>query len=210
MITNLVFDMGGVLIRWDPEGMLRQFDLPPEDLALVKRELFGGVEWVQQDRGTLTGEELLSSVCQRLPERLWEPVRTLVLGWHRRFLSPVPGMGELVRELKGNGYRIFLLSNASTALREYFGRIPGAECFDRLMVSAEEKLLKPSHEIYERLYQKFDLEPGQCWFIDDSPANVEGALVTGMGGTVFHGDVAALRRALRRAGIRCREQGGTQ
>lgn len=205
MISNLVFDMGGVLIRWNPEQMLGQFRLSPEEMAILNRELFHSVEWIQQDRGILSEDALVEAVCARVPETLWEPVRSLVYGWHQRFLDPMPGMAELVRELKENGYHIYLLSNASLALRSYFPRIPGSECFEKLLVSAEEKLLKPSHEIYERLYEKFDLNPGECWFIDDSPANVEGAILTGMQGTVFYGDVARLRRELRRAGIRCRE-----
>lgn len=205
MISNLVFDMGGVLIRWNPEQMLGQFRLSPEEMAILNRELFHSVEWIQQDRGILSEDALVEAVCARVPEMLWEPVKTLVYGWHQRFLDPIPGMAELVRELKDSGYRIFLLSNASLALRSYFPRIPGSECFEKLLVSAEEKLLKPSHEIYERLYEKFDLNPGECWFIDDSPANVEGAILTGMQGTVFYGDVARLRRELHRAGIRCRE-----
>ena len=205
MISNLVFDMGGVLIRWNPEDMLRQYDLSDEDMAILNRELFKSVEWVQQDRGILDESSLVRAVCERVPERLWEPVKTLVFGWHQRHLSPMPGMAELVRELKENGYHIYLLSNASLALREYFPRIPGSECFEKLLVSAEEKLLKPSHEIYKRLYQKFGLNPAECWFIDDAPANVEGAICTGMQGSVFYGDVPRLRRELRRAGIRCRE-----
>ena len=123
----------------------------------------------------------------------------------RRYLSPMPGMAELVRELKENGYHIYLLSNASAALREYFPRIPGSECFERLLVSAEEKLLKPSHEIFERLYEKFELNPAESWVIDDSPANVEGAIQTGMGGCIFYGDVSRLRRELLQAGTRCQE-----
>ena len=140
-----------------------------------------------------------------MPEHLWEAVKSIVYGWYQQYLIPMPGMAELVRELKSNGYRIYLLSNASQALRSYFPRIPGSECFEKLLVSAEEKLLKPSHEIFERLYEKFELTPGECWFIDDSPANVEGAILTGMRGTVFYGDVARLRRELHRAGIRCAE-----
>ena len=205
MISNIVFDMGGVLIRWNPEEMLRQYELSPADMAILNRELFKGVEWIQQDRGVLSREAVVRAVCARLPENLWEPVKTLVYGWHQRHLSPMPHMAELVRELKQNGYHIYLLSNASLALREYFPRIPGSECFEKLLVSAEEKLLKPSHEIYERLYEKFDLDPAECWFIDDSPANVEGAMQTGMAGCVFYGDVSRLRRELSRAGIRCRE-----
>lgn len=205
MISSIVFDMGGVLIRWNPEDMLRQYELSRQDMEILNRELFKSVEWIQQDRGILSEEELVRAVCARIPERLHQPVKTLVYGWHRRHLSPMPEMAELVRELKQAGYHIYLLSNASLALREYFPRIPGSECFDKLMVSAEEKLLKPSHEIFERLYEKFGLNPGQCWFIDDSPQNVEGAIQTGMGGSVFYGDVKRLRRELIQAGIRCKE-----
>lgn len=205
MISSIVFDMGGVLIRWNPEDMLRQYELSRQDMEILNRELFKSVEWIQQDRGILSEEELAQAVCARIPEGLHQPVKTLVYGWHRRHLSPMPGMAELVRELKQAGYHIYLLSNASLALREYFPRIPGSECFEKLLVSAEEKVLKPSHEIFERLYEKFGLNPGQCWFIDDSPQNVEGAIQTGMGGSVFYGDVKRLRRELIRAGIRCKE-----
>lgn len=205
MISSIVFDMGGVLIRWNPEDMLRQYELSRQDMEILNRELFKSVEWIQQDRGILSEEELARLVCARIPERLHQPVKTLVYGWHRRHLSPMPGMAELVRELKEAGYHIYLLSNASLALREYFPRIPGSECFEKLLVSAEEKVLKPSHEIFERLYEKFGLNPGQCWFIDDSPQNVEGAIQTGMGGSVFYGDVKRLRRELIQAGIRCKE-----
>ena len=203
MISNIIFDMGGVLIRWNPKKMLENANLSPEEMAILDRELFHGVEWIQMDRGIRTAEETVEEVCARVPQGLWEPVRSLVLGWHQRYLEPMPGMAELVRELKEKGYRIFLLSNASAALRSYFPRIPGSECFEKLLVSAEEKLLKPSHEIYERLYEKFELNPAESWFIDDSPANVEGAMLTGMGGTVFYGDVPRLRRELRREGIQC-------
>ena len=58
MITNIVFDMGGVLIRWDTATMLRQVDLSAEDAEIMNRELFRTVEWVQQDRGIMTEEEL--------------------------------------------------------------------------------------------------------------------------------------------------------
>ena len=205
MISNLIFDMGGVLIRWNPRKMLEAYHLTPEQEEILDRELFHSVEWIQMDRGTRSGEETVEAVCGRVPEALREAVRTLVLSWHQRYLEPVPQMAELLRELKGKGCRIYLLSNASTALRTYFPRIPGSECFEGLLVSAEEQLLKPSHEIYERLYEKFDLKPEECFFIDDSPANVEGALMTGMRGTVFYGDVSRLRRELRQVGIDCEE-----
>ena len=201
MIQNIVFDMGQVLIRWRPEEILEHFDLTGEEKTMLLQELFWSPEWTQQDRGILTEGEMIERVSARLPESLHAAVEEVIKAWHVWHLTPMPGMAELVRRLKAQGYGIYLLSNASTALRGYFPRIPGSECFDGLMVSAEEKLLKPQHEIYERLYERFGLVPEQCVFIDDSPANIEGAMLTGMQGIVFRGDTERLRRELRALGI---------
>lgn len=201
MIRNIVFDMGQVLIQWYPELLIRELSLTEKDQTLVLREVFRSVEWIQLDRGILSEADVAAAICRRLPAHLHQAARTLVFDWWKRPLVPMPGMEELIRELKDRGYGIYLLSNASLRLREYFGRIPGSGFFDGLMVSAEEKLLKPEHEIFEALYVRFELKPQECFFIDDSPANVEGALRTGMAATVFRGDVSALRQEMEQRGI---------
>lgn len=201
MIRNVVFDMGQVLIRWYPGLHTARYALPEEEEALLIRELFQSVEWVQLDRGTISEQEAVKAVCARLPQKLHGIVEELVTGWWQEPLTPVEGMAELLRELKDLGYGQYLLSNAGTSFRCFFQRIPGMECFDGLLISAEEKLLKPQHEIYEALFQRFGLNPLECFFVDDSPANVEGALSCGMAGVIFRGDTAQLRYDLRRAGI---------
>ena len=153
------------------------------------------------DRGTLTEEEALPVFCSRLPERLHEPVRRLVMEWDQPEIIPVPGMADLVRELKARGYGIYLLSNASSRLHDYFPRIPGSECFDGIMVSGDEKLVKPQPEIYRTLFQRFGLKAEECFFVDDLPPNIEGAYICGMAGFVFHGDTAELRQALEEQGL---------
>lgn len=200
-IDTIVFDMGQVLIHWQPLALIAHMDLTEKQQELLLTELFQSVEWVQSDHGTISLEQIVTQVCRRLPEDLHPAVEELVLGWWRRPLVPMEGMAELIRELKEKGYNIYLLSNASVDLRKYFHRIPGSEYFDGLMVSAEERLLKPQHEIYHTLYSRFRLEPSRCLFIDDSPANIEGALCTGMEGIIFRGDVARLRRELRQRGV---------
>lgn len=200
-IDTIVFDMGQVLIHWQPLALIAHMDLTEKQKELLLTELFQSVEWVQSDHGTIALEQIVTQVCRRLPEDLHPAVEELVLGWWRRPLVPMEGMAELIRELKEKGYNIYLLSNASVDLRKYFHRIPGSEYFDGLMVSAEERLLKPQHEIYHTLYSRFRLEPGRCLFIDDSPANIEGALCTGMEGIIFRGDTARLRRELVQKGI---------
>ena len=200
-INTIVFDMGQVLIHWQPLALIAHMNLTEKQQELLLTELFQSVEWVQSDHGTISLEQIVTQVCRRLPEDLHPAVEELVLGWWRRPLVPMEGMAELIRELKEKGYKIYLLSNASVDLRKYFDRIPGSEYFDGLMVSAEERLLKPQHEIYHTLYRRFRQEPGRCLFIDDSPANIEGALCTGMEGIIFRGDAARLRRELRQRGI---------
>ena len=199
-IQNIIFDMGQVLIRWKPDLLLSHFDITREDNALLVTEMFQSVEWMQLDHGTISAEEAAARMCSRLPGHLHSCVEAVVSGWWTFALTPIPGMGSLVGELKEKGYGIYLLSNAGVSLREYFPGIPGSEYFDGLLVSAEEKLLKPQHEIYHSLYERFGLDPARCFFIDDSPANIEAALCTGMQGTVFRGDPARLRRELDQAG----------
>ena len=205
MIQNIIFDMGRVLIHWDPDRIVARLLLSEEDAMLLRREVFDNVEWVSMDRGTLSQEEGLHRICRRLPSHLWEAARACVFDWWKGPLRPVPGMAELIEELDGLGYTIYLLSNATSPLHEYFHRIPGAAYFSGKIVSADWGLLKPQREIYEKLFSTFSLRPETCFFIDDSPLNIDGALCAGMAGTVFLGDMARLRRELIAAGIPVQE-----
>ena len=201
MIRNIVFDMGNVLIEWSPKNIIARLGLPDEDSALLLREVFQGFEWVSMDHGIMTQQEGWERICRRLPEHLHAAASSCVFDWWKPPLDPVPGIADLVREVKELGFRVYLLSNATSPLHEYFHRIPGSECFDGLVVSADVKLLKPQHEIYEELFRTFDLRPEECFFIDDSPLNIDGAWAVGMPGTVFFHDLSRLRNDLRAAGI---------
>ncbi|MGI5976311.1 MAG: HAD family hydrolase [Candidatus Limivicinus sp.] len=206
MIQNIVFDMGQVLIRWNKETLLSNMSLSKADGDLLWRETVCGSEWVKYDRGTITGQGVFDSVSKRLPRRLHQNAAALIFDWWEWPICPMPGMEELIRELKEKGYGIYLLSNANIELREHFHKLPAADCFDGIFVSSEHKLLKPQHEIYEKFLSSFSLEAGECFFIDDGPANIEGAEETGIPGTVFREDIPRLRRELREAGINCSEK----
>ncbi len=204
-ITAVIFDMGQVLIHWTPFAVTEHLGLPKEDMDLLLKEMFNTVEWISLDHGTLTREQAVERVKKRIPERLWPAVEETVFGWWKQPLKPIAGMADLVRELKQKGYGLYVLSNAGTDLRDYFFRIPGAECFDGILVSAEEKLIKPIPAIYQRLAEKFNLDLGKCVFIDDSPANIEVAIQIGLPGIQFKGDVRRLRKELREMGVEVAE-----
>ena len=201
MIKNVVFDMGNVLFTFKPSEYIRRLGYTGRDAEILETEVFLTPEWSATDRGTLKPPQAAQLLAQRVPEHLKAAVEPLVCHWWEGDLMPVPGMGELVRELKSNGYRIYLLSNASRYIYEYFHRLPAADCFEGLLVSADWLMAKPQHEIYEKLYARFDLIPDECFFVDDRVDNVEVAQLTGMHATVFRGDVSRLRREMGDAGI---------
>jgi len=200
MIKNLIFDMGNVLIRFNREQFLDRVGATGEDRALLTKGVFLSAEWPMQDRGVLTEEEAAEKMCARLPARLHKTAYQLVTGWHSQII-PVPGMAELVGELKQKGYGIYLLSNAGSNQHEYWPRIPGSEYFDGTVISADIQLVKPQPEIYLYTLQHFKLKAEECVFIDDSNVNVEGAIWSGLPAIVFHGDASELRADLKALGV---------
>ena len=112
----------------------------------------------------------------------------------------IDAMETLVRELKAEGYGLYICSNASIRLPSVcMDVIPAAECFDGMLFSAEIKYLKPQKEMYEHLFWRFGLKPEECYFIDDLPMNIEGAKACGMDGHCFaDGSVENLRKDLEK------------
>lgn len=200
MIRSIVFDMGGVLIRYEPELFLQRLGVTDADRALLRREVFSSIEWARLDRGSLRDEEARALMCARLPERLHAAVYTLVSEWERPML-PIEGMEELIRELKARGYGIYLLSNASFRQHEYWPLVPGSALFDGTLISADVGLVKPQPEIYRLLCERFSLKAEECVFIDDVGQNAEGAYYSGMHAIVFHNDMDELRTRLRELNV---------
>ena len=202
MIRNIVFDMGNVLIRFDPEVFIdREGIRDPEDRRLILNELFRSVEWAQMDSGILNERTAEPFILKRFPKRLHEPVHRLLNNWAIP-RDDVPGMNELVRELKESGYKLYLLSNASEAQHRYWPLVPVSEYFDGKLISCDVKIVKPMWEIYHLFADRFELNPEECLFVDDAPANVAAAIACGWRGIVFHGDAAELRRKMQTEGIR--------
>ena len=200
MIKNVVFDMGQVLILYDPPYFIRRLGVSEANGALLMNEVFRSLEWTRMDWGTIDSDQAVAGICARLPERLHAAARALVMDWEKP-ITPIPGIYELTRDLKAAGYGVYLLSNASTRQPEYWPLIPCQKFFDGALLSCDVGYVKPEKGIYEAFTARFGLDPETCFFVDDTPANVEGAIRCGWSGAVFHGDAAALRRQLRQAGV---------
>lgn len=197
MLRNIVFDMGNVLITYNPELFIRRAGITnPADREMLLAAIFRSPDWPQVDAGQLTETDLIARVYERLPERLHDVAHQLVFQWNEP-LIPVPGMREFIQECKQAGLGVYLLSNASYRQKEYWNDVPGSEYFDGAMVSAFEGCLKPSAEIFERLFARFGLKPEECLFVDDVQENVNGAMRVGMKGFLFEGRTEALREFVR-------------
>lgn len=186
MVKNLIFDMGGVLIKWEPDGIVGMWDLPEEDHELLVNKIFKSWHWPLLDYGYYADNEaFLSDVLPEIPERLRSVATDIVNNWRKRYCFDIDGMAAYLEELKGRGYGIYLLSNAGTAHSSYWASVAGHEFFDGIMVSAFEKQYKPCTDIFKTLLLRFNLKACECVFIDDMNTNCAAAFMCGIKPVVF-------------------------
>lgn len=200
MIKNIVFDMGKVLVNYEADRVCRAFMEDSEDRKKVCTAVFVSPEWILLDLGVITEETAIARMTARLPEeRLKAYARQCLAHWHEYNMWPIEGMGELVKLLKDRGFGIYLCSNASLRLLSCYKEvIPAIEYFDGVLFSADVRYLKPQKDIYLSLFDRFDLKPEECFFIDDMQENINGAADCGMDGYCFSdGDVERLTGFLK-------------
>lgn len=179
MIKNIIFDMGNVLLDFNPEVPLEKFCQSEEEKDWVRKELFQGPEWEMGDRGDIKDAERYDLVKQRVPEKYWRALKECSFHWDI-CMKPVEGALEFVKTVKELGYGIYVLSNASDLFYQYFTNFTPLDYFDGIVVSADLKMLKPDARIYQYILNKYSLQANECLFIDDRLENVEGAKSVGL------------------------------
>lgn len=201
MIKNIIFDMGNVLIDFDPRKYVEELNIQDDaEKEKIFKATYLNYKSIYMDYGMMTDEDFVDHVVNGLGEEYRDKIKKLILNW-TDYLHPIEGMEDLVAELKEKGYKIYLLSNASFNQHNYWEKIPVHKYFDGKIVSCDVGEVKPFREIYEALYKKFNIKPEESFFIDDLIINIFGANRTGMAGYVFTGDANDLRGELKAQGI---------
>ena len=195
MIKNIIFDMGNVLLDFNPQVSLDLYCQSEEEKELIRKALFQSPEWEMADRGLIRDCDRYDRIKGRVPESHWPALKSCASNWWVCML-PLPGTLDFVRDCRKAGYRIYVLSNASDLFFTYFGNFCPLDDFDGAVVSCQEKLLKPEPELYQRLFDRYQLKPEECFFIDDQPGNIASAQALGMSGHVFRNDYPAIREEL--------------
>jgi 2-haloacid dehalogenase len=176
---TIVFDVGNVLIRWDPLLLYR--DLIPDD---VKRDWFihnvCTSAWnIEQDRGR-SWEEAVAILVASHPEWTRE-IRAADERWHETVPGVVEDSVAVLAELKAKGEKVYAITNFSREKwAECLIRFPFLQSFDGAVVSAHERLIKPDPAIFHVLLERYGLAAQDCIFIDDSAKNIETARSVGM------------------------------
>jgi 2-haloacid dehalogenase len=196
----VVFDLGGVLIDWDPRNLYRKLFAGDEAAMEHFLATVCTPDWNErQDAGRLFAEAEAELIA-RHPDKA-----ALIRAWGARFDEMIPGALEesvaVLEELKNRGTPLYALSNWST---ETFApqqrRFPFLAWFDGIVISGEEGVIKPDPRIFELLLRRYALVPEQTVFIDDNPDNATAAHALGLHGIHFCSAVT-LRRELATLGL---------
>ena len=184
MIKNVIFDIGNVLVRFDPYKYVTEYGYDKETTEKVFKLVFLDKRWPELDRGTLLGEDYMKSLIETNPKYKKEITETFS-NWYNMLEIKTESV-EFLKELKEKGYKIYILSNF--AGKEYERLEKENEFFklaDGKVISYSVKKIKPEREIYELLLDKYDLKAEECVFLDDLESNINGAKNVGIHGIVF-------------------------
>ncbi len=175
----MVFDVGGVLLTWDPPAFIGHVFPEPEIQQLVRREVFEHADWHEFDRGTLDVEAAKQHFARATGRSPAEIER--LLGVARESLTPIPGTIALVEELAAANVGLYVLSNMPESTFEYLmERHAFFAHFDHLVISGSIRMLKPEPAIYRHLIETTGIDPARSVFLDDLPRNVEAARAAGL------------------------------
>ena len=186
MIKTIVFDLGGVLVDWDPKRLYRKiFD--SEDRVNWFLENVCTMEWNEQQDAGRTIKEAEDLKIDEFPNFETE-IRAYYTRWHEMFSGAIQGTVHILETLTRNpNYKVVALTNWSAETwQRGCDLFPFFNLFEEVLVSGQEKLLKPDVAIYHRLSEKFHIDLSTAVFIDDREKNIKGALDAGFkAGIVF-------------------------
>lgn len=188
-MKNLVFDMGNVLIEWNSEKILQAITDDRKLQNLLRKEFFETGLWVQTDEGVKTREEMIEIVTARIGEEYRNEITQLSRYWYK-YVDVYTKVQDRIIELSKNGYNIYILSNTAYTFYDLVkeGYLPAASIAKGIVLSCEEKVLKPNEKIYNILLERYNLDPHDTMFFDDLSENIWGAARCGINGFVVENE----------------------
>jgi HAD superfamily hydrolase (TIGR01509 family) len=187
MIRNVIFDLGNVLLCWNPGEYLIESGYSAERAQYILDTVFRSREWFSLDNGDLSREEAIERMDEN--STLNKAEISSLFDLSLDIIYPIAKNVNLLPELRKKGYKLYYLSNYpldffldTKKIYSFF------DLFDGGIISAEVRFSKPDPEIYNVLMGKYGLLPEESLFIDDNSQNVEAAVKLGMRGFCTEGE----------------------
>ncbi len=197
--STVIFDLGGVLIDWDPRYLYRTLLSSDDEVERFLAEVCTP-EWnAAQDAGrpwSVAVEQLIAE----FPEHA-ELIRAYDERWWETIGGEIPGTVEVLRSLRDAGVRLYALTNWSAEKFDLtYPRFEWLSWFAGIVVSGKERVAKPDPRIFRILLERYDVEPHDALYIDDAPHNVAAAEALGLRAIQFAAP-EPLRRDLAEFGL---------
>lgn len=197
-MKDIIFDLGGVLIDWNPRYLYKKIFASEEEMEWFLTNVCTPQWNTQQDAGRpfAKGIALVKAKYPKYAAQIEDYFRR----WDEMLGGEIKGSVAVLRELKAKGYRVYALTNWSAETfplaRAKYGFLNE---LDGIVMSGEEKLVKPDPAIYARLLKKFNLHAANCIFIDDNAANISKAADLGFETLLFTGPEKLREKLVSRA-----------
>jgi 2-haloacid dehalogenase len=179
-IDTIIFDLGGVLIDWNPMYVFGNYFDSQEKRDYFFQRICTS-EWNEEQDAGRSIVDATQELVEKFPD--WEqPIRDYYGRWTEMLKAPIPETVEIFRQLKESGrYKLYALTNWQAGLFDIaLVRYNFLHWFDGRVVSGEEKTRKPFPEFYKKLLDRYNVSPSTALFIDDSLRNVKGAEEVGI------------------------------
>ena len=195
MKKTVIFDLGNVLINWDPNGILQRFSDDSVEQEQYRAIFFNQV-WLALDAGLIEYDNALKLFSLQLEKPLTEMERFMQTV--RESLEPLPLALELLHDLHHREVDLICISNMPLHADHYLRqRYDYWHLFRGIVISAEVKLLKPHRDIFDYTIEQYQLNPQQTFFIDDSKPNIDAAKKCGISGVCYQNNQAGIEQVYR-------------
>lgn len=183
MIKNIIFDLGRVLLSFEPRPYLEKLYGNHSKTEVLFNAVFKSKSWLDLDRGVIDEEEAINKMQLQAP--FPNEIRFLLYHWDE-MLIPLESTVRVLEKLKEQNYALYLLSNFhQRAFQNVYQKYFFFRLFDGILISCTTGLIKPDLAIYQKAIDNWSLSPEQSVFIDDTAVNISAAKSLGMEGIVF-------------------------
>lgn len=180
MIKNIIFDLGGVVLKNNPSIVMNSLNIDNKDYDTIYNTFFNNL--VLLDNGNMTLVDYFNK-CN-IPNNLKIKYKDVLCNYfkYREFNDNVV---NLMKKLKDNNYKIYILSNNNKETYDYLFNLEKLNFIDGWIISSEYGIMKPDIKLYNILLDKYNLIASECCFIDDKEENINTSFSIGMKGFVF-------------------------